>query len=96
MTEIYVKLLNRGLKSYEHDKFGFETKEGATVGDLIEELNEAFEERFSVYLREKGSTELRRDTIVFVNGRNMVSHQGKKTKLSKGDLIVFMIAAVGG
>ena len=96
MTEIYVKLLNRGLKSHEHDKFSFETKEGATVGDLIEELNGAFEERFSVYLKEKGSTELRRDAIVFVNGRNMVSRQGKKTKLSKGDLIVFMIAAVGG
>ena len=96
MTELYVKLLNRGLKSHEHDKFSFETREGATVGDLIEELNEAFEERFSVYLEEKGSTKLRRDAIVFVNGRNMVSHQGKSTRLSKGDLIVFMIAAVGG
>ncbi|MFQ5831690.1 MAG: MoaD/ThiS family protein [Candidatus Thorarchaeota archaeon] len=96
MTEVFVKLMNRGLKSHEHDKFSFETKEGATVRDLIDELQDKFEDRFEPYLEEKGSRRLRRDAIVLVNGKNMVAHQGERTKLSKGDLIVFMIAAVGG
>ncbi|MFW9911966.1 MAG: MoaD/ThiS family protein [Candidatus Thorarchaeota archaeon] len=96
MTEVFVKLMNRGLKSHEHDKFSFETQNGATVRDLIDDLRESYGERFEPYLEEKDSEKLRRDAIVIVNGKNMVAHQGEKTKLSPGDLIVFMIAAVGG
>jgi molybdopterin converting factor small subunit len=93
VTEVFVKLMNKGLKSHEHDKFSFETQDGATVRDLIDDLREAHEERFVPYLEEEGSGKLRRDAIVIVNGKNMVAHQGEKTKLSPGDLIVFMIAA---
>ncbi|MFW9967293.1 MAG: MoaD/ThiS family protein [Candidatus Thorarchaeota archaeon] len=96
MTQVFVKLMNKGLKSHEHDKFSFETVEGATVRDLIDDLRETHGERFEPYLEEKGKGKLRRDAVVIVNGKNMVAHQGEKTKLSPGDLIVFMIAAVGG
>ncbi|MHA2143627.1 MAG: MoaD/ThiS family protein [Candidatus Thorarchaeota archaeon] len=96
MTEVFVKLMNKGLKFHEHDKFSFETVDGATVRDLIDDLREAHSERFEPYLEDKDSGKLRRDAIVIVNGKNMVAHQGEKTKLSRGDLIVFMIAAVGG
>ncbi|MFW9975386.1 MAG: MoaD/ThiS family protein [Candidatus Thorarchaeota archaeon] len=96
MTEVFVKLMNKGLKHSEHDKFAFETGEDATVRDLIDELHEEYGERFEVYLEDKEKRVLRRDTVVIVNGMNMVARKGEKTKLSKGDLIVFMIAAVGG
>ncbi|NHJ13791.1 MAG: hypothetical protein EAX95_08940 [Candidatus Thorarchaeota archaeon] len=95
MPQVFVKLMNRGLKSFEHDKFSFETN-GETVHDLIEDLSQEFSERFEPYLEDKKNTVLRRDAIVLVNGKNMVAHNGEKTKLSRGDLIVFMIAAVGG
>ena len=96
MTEVFVKLMNKGLKYSEHDKFTFETKEDATVQDLIDELHEEYGERFEVYLEDKEKRVLRRDAVVVVNGMNMVARKGEKTRLSKGDLIVFMIAAVGG
>ncbi|MFW9847120.1 MAG: MoaD/ThiS family protein [Candidatus Thorarchaeota archaeon] len=96
MTEVFVKLMNKGLKSHEHDKFSFDTADGATVRDLIDSLRETHAERFEPYLEDKESGKLRRDAIVLVNGKNMVTHQGEKTKLFRGDLIVFMIAAVGG
>lgn len=88
--------MNKGLKHAEHDKFAFETRNAATVGDLIEELHEEYGERFEVYLEDTENRVLRRDTVVILNGMNIVAKKGKKTELSKGDLIVFMIAAVGG
>jgi len=96
MTEIFVKLMNKGIKYSEHNKFPYNITEGATVEDLIVELHEDFGERFEVYLEDKEERSLRRDTIIFVNGKNAVSTGGLKTKVSKGDLVVFMIAAVGG
>jgi molybdopterin converting factor small subunit len=96
MTEIFVKLMNKGVKYSEHNKFPYSTTEGATIEDLIAELHEDYGETFDVYLENKQERSLRRDTIIFVNGKNSVSTGGLKTKVSKGDLIVFMIAAVGG
>ncbi|MHA1136439.1 MAG: MoaD/ThiS family protein [Candidatus Thorarchaeota archaeon] len=96
MTEIYVKLMNKGIKYSDHNKFSYNTTDGATIEELIVELHEDYGERFDVYLDDKEEKSLRRDTIIFVNGKNAVSTGGLKTKVSKGDLIVFMIAAVGG
>jgi molybdopterin converting factor small subunit len=88
--------MNKGLKNSEHNRFSFDTKEGATIEELIGELHEEYGNRFEVYLDDTKERLLRRDAIVFVNGMNMVAREGIKTKVSKGDLIVFMIAAVGG
>ncbi|MFW9834315.1 MAG: MoaD/ThiS family protein [Candidatus Thorarchaeota archaeon] len=96
MTEVFVKLMNKGLKYDEHNKFSFRTGESSTVEELIDELHEEYGERFAVYLEDPENNVLRRDAIVVINGMNMVSKKGVKTKLSNGDLIVFMIAAVGG
>ena len=96
MTEVFVKLMNKGLKNSEHNKFPFDTKEGSTIEDLIKELHKEYGSRFEVYLDNKEERILRRDAIVFVNGMNMVARDGINTKVSRGDLIVFMIAAVGG
>jgi molybdopterin converting factor small subunit len=96
LTEIFVKLMNKGLKYDEHNKFAFETDDEATVRDLVDELHEEYGERFEVYLEDTEKRILRRDAIVVINGMNMVARKGMQTKLSRGDLIVFMIAAVGG
>ncbi|MCK5265823.1 MAG: MoaD/ThiS family protein [Candidatus Thorarchaeota archaeon] len=96
MTEIFVKLMNKGIKYSEHNKFSYNTTDGATIEDLIGNLHEDYGERFDVYLEDKKTRALRRETIIFVNGKNSVATGGLKTKISKGDLIVFMIAAVGG
>ncbi len=96
MTEIFVKLMNKGVKYSEHNKFPYNTTEGASIEDLIGDLHEDYGERFDVYLEDKEARSLRRETIIFVNGKNSVATGGLKTKIAKGDLIVFMIAAVGG
>lgn len=96
MAQVFVKLMAKGLKSQEHDQFPVETKPDATVRDLIDELYESQPERFKIYLSDPEKRNLRRDTIVIVNGMNMVARKGERTKLSEGDLVVFMIAAVGG
>ena len=96
MTEIFVKLMNKGVKYSDHNKFPYNTTEGTTIEDLIGNLHEDYGKRFDVYLEDKETRALRRETIIFVNGKNSVATGGLKTKISKGDLIVFMIAAVGG
>ena len=88
--------MNRGLKSHEHDKFPFTTKPSAKLKDLVEDLYVEYTDRFEVYLSDKEKLSLKRETIVLINGQNMVAHNGIETKLSNGDLIVFLIAAVGG
>ena len=95
-THVFVKLMHKGLKSKEHDKFSFNAKSDATLEDLIEGLHDEYGERFEVYLEKPKVRKLKRDAIVLINGANMVAHNGIETKLSPGDLIVFMIAAVGG
>ena len=88
--------MNKGLKYDEHNKFNFETGDEATVRNLIDELHEEYGERFEVYFEDTEKRVLRRDAVVVINGMNMVARKGMQTKLSNGDLIVFMIAAVGG
>ncbi len=96
MTEVYVKLLGKGLESRQHDKFEFKIEPESTIRNLIDDLHEEFGELFEVYLGDKEKRVLKRDTIVILNGCNMVAHKGEQSTLSDGDLIVFMIAAVGG
>jgi molybdopterin converting factor small subunit len=88
--------MNRGLKSHEHDKFPFSTKPSAKLKDLIQDLYDRYYDRFEVYLSDKENLSLKRESIVLINGQNMVAHDGLETELSNGDLIVFLIAAVGG
>lgn len=88
--------MNKGLKYSEHNRFPFTITDGATIEDLIKELHQEYGDQFEVYLEDSEKKSLKRDAIVFVNGMNMVSQEGIRTKISKGDLIVFMIAAVGG
>ncbi len=96
MSQVYVKLMNRGLKSEEHDKFPVQISENATVGTLVDQLHQAYGPRFEVFLEDHENQTLRRDAIVIVNGSNIVAHNGLHTNLRDGDMIVFMIAAVGG
>ncbi len=96
MTQVYVKLLNRGLKASEHEKFLFEMNSTPTIQGLIEDLVVSNREQFQVYLENEDDLTLRRDAIVIVNGKNMVAREGLQTRLSDGDIVVFMIAAVGG
>ncbi|MGQ4871779.1 MAG: MoaD/ThiS family protein [Candidatus Thorarchaeota archaeon] len=96
MAEVFVKLLNRGLRSEDYEPFPIAIDENFTLGNLVDHLHETFGEAFEVFLEHSENRTLRRDAIVLVNGSNMVSKDELDTKLSDGDLIVFMIAAVGG
>jgi len=88
--------MNRGLKSSEHDMFKFTIKSQANINELIVDLHEEYGTRFEVFFEDIPQNKLRRETIIIINGMNMVAREGLNTRLSEGDLIVFMIAAVGG
>ncbi|MFW9908723.1 MAG: MoaD/ThiS family protein [Candidatus Thorarchaeota archaeon] len=96
LAEIFVKLMAKGLHSKEHDMFPYDVAENTTIYSLIDHLYEDFGEKFEVYFEDNETRTLRRDTVVLINGANMVSKEGLATRVKKGDLIVFMIAAVGG
>jgi len=88
--------MGKGLKHHEHDSFPYTISENTTIKGLIDALHSDFGERFDVYLEDPENRLLRKDAIVIVSGANMVTKEGLDTKLSRGDLVVFMIAAVGG
>ncbi|MFW9981770.1 MAG: hypothetical protein ACFFE3_07630 [Candidatus Thorarchaeota archaeon] len=68
-----MKLTNKGLKYDEHNKFTFETKDNATVRNLIDDLHEECREQFEVYLEDTEKRILQRNAIVVVNVMNMVA-----------------------
>lgn len=65
--------------------------EGATVEDLIKEL----ESRFGVEVRSSESGELDPTIKVLVNTREIIYLDGMRTRLKDGDIIAF-IPPVGG
>ncbi|MHA1741606.1 MAG: hypothetical protein ACTSVD_05885 [Candidatus Thorarchaeota archaeon] len=96
MAEVFVKLLNGGLKFEDYEPFPVPIDENFTLGNLVDHPHESFGGAFGVFLEHSENRTLRRNAIVMVNGSNMVSRDELDTKLSDGNPIVFVVAAVGG
>ncbi|MHA1935785.1 MAG: hypothetical protein ACXACG_06205 [Candidatus Thorarchaeota archaeon] len=106
MIQIFIKLLNRGLRSSEYDKFPYQVRDKSSITHLIDGLMSTHGEEFEVYLENKRSRNLRKDVVVIVNGRIIVS--GWKlnmrlipesildTEFQDGDTVAFMIVVGGG
>jgi len=96
MAQVFVKLMAKGLRSKEHDRFAFDAGPEPTIRSLIPRLHAKFGKRMEIYMDNVEKRTLKRETIIFLNGKNAVSAKGLDSSLSDGDLVVFMIAAVGG
>ncbi|MHA2263457.1 MAG: MoaD/ThiS family protein [Candidatus Thorarchaeota archaeon] len=106
MAQIFIKLMNRGLRSSEYDKFPFQVQERSTIRNLIDDLMMTHGKEFEVYLEDKESKALRSDVIVIVNGRivvavwklnmGLIPKKTLDTEFQDGDTVVFMIAVGGG
>jgi hypothetical protein len=106
MIEIFIKLLNRGLRLSDYDKFPFQIQEGSSIRELINDLMKNHGEAFKVYLEDDKKKVLNYNAIVLVNGkmiaagwklkRGLLSIGVFETELFDGDTIVFMIAIGGG
>lgn len=90
-----MKLMAKALHASDHERFAFDAGERPTLRTLIERLHTKFGKRMEIYMDDVNRRTLKRETVVFLNGVNAVS-SGLDTPLSEGDLVVFMIAAVGG
>ncbi len=106
MIRVFIKLLNRGLKSSEHNKFPFQIREESSNSNLIDDLMKAYSKEFRVYIEDKKSKTLCNDAIILVNGKITVSgwklkmgfgqREALDNQLFDGDTIVFMIVTGGG
>ncbi|MFW9889776.1 MAG: MoaD/ThiS family protein [Candidatus Thorarchaeota archaeon] len=104
--QVFVKLLNKGLRSSDYTKFPFRIQEGASLRDLIGYLIKEHSARFEIYLDDTRNRMFCNDTIILVNGRMVLA--GWKLKmgyvaqevldilLQNGDTVVFMIMTGGG
>ena len=73
----------------------FSRGEGATVEDALKRLGELHGKSFAEYVYDPKSGEVRGFLQFLVNGRNVTSNKGLKTKLSNGDVLA-IIPPVGG
>lgn len=106
MIRVFIKLLNRGLKSSEHNKFPFQIREESSISNLIDDLMKAYSKEFQVYIEDKKSKILCNDALILLNGKIIVagwklkmgfgSRKALDNQLLDGDTIVFMIVTGGG
>ncbi len=105
-TQIFIKLMNRGLRYSEYGKFPFYVPRRSTIRNLINDLMKTHGKEFEPYLEDKKSKVLRKDVIVIVNGRivvavwklnmGLVPEKALDTEFEDGDTVVFMITVGGG
>lgn len=106
MIRIFIKLLNRGLRSSEYNKFPFQIQEESSISDLIDDLMKADSKEFQVYFEDTKSKTLCNDAVILVNGKiigsgwklkmGYGSRKALDNQLLNGDTIVFMIITGGG
>ncbi|RJQ09471.1 MAG: molybdopterin synthase sulfur carrier subunit [Bacillota bacterium] len=73
--------------------------DGATVGDLVERLLREDLSRDGMSSAQGPDLPDGRgpgQSVIFVNGRNIGSLAGVKTRLGEGDKVLFVIPAAGG
>jgi uncharacterized protein YidB (DUF937 family) len=106
VIQVFIKLLNRGLRESNYNKFPLHIQEGTSLTDLIDHLMSGFGESLDAYLDEKKNKTLSNETIIIVNGKVIITgwklKMGLDSKeemnriLNEGDTIVFMVATGGG
>ncbi|MEM2118813.1 MAG: MoaD/ThiS family protein [Candidatus Bathyarchaeia archaeon] len=73
-----------------------ETKEGATVAKLLEQLTEKYGEPFEKAVYEPKGKDVKANYIVTVNGYLLNQLDGLGTKLKKGDHVTILPIVSGG
>jgi molybdopterin synthase sulfur carrier subunit len=73
----------------------FPEGENVTIAAVLEKLSERYERKFSDYVYEKKTREVKGFLQFLVNGRSMVSFKGLETVLVDGDVLA-IIPPVGG
>jgi len=70
--------------------------EGSSLADLLMMLSEKYGEAFKKVLYEPGSTDVKSNFIVTVNGYLLNQLNGVETKLRHGDHVILMSIVSGG
>lgn len=95
MIKIHVKFLAafREIAKRDSDDIGVEGSE--TVENVLEHLCNQYGEQFrSLIFRKDGS--IVGNLVIFVNGRNILTMDGLKTRLKDGDHLILSKPIVGG
>jgi MoaD family protein len=73
-----------------------EVSEGASLADLLSMLSERYGESFKKAVYEPGSTDVKSNFIITVNGYLLNQLNGVETKLKNGDHVILMSVVSGG
>ena len=106
MIKIFIRLLNKGRRLSDYEKFPFQIQEGSSIRDFIKDLMKNYGEALEVYMEDRKSEALHHNAIILVNGEmiaagwkirmELLTKGVLDTELFEGDTIVFMIAIGGG
>jgi len=92
---VHVKFLTRFKEITGKDFAEADIEKGGTVEDLLKHLCNQFGEPLrNLIFRKNGS--IVENLVIFVNGRNILTLDGVKTKLADGDYLILSTPVAGG
>ncbi|MEM3578089.1 MAG: MoaD family protein [Candidatus Bathyarchaeia archaeon] len=95
MIKVHVRFLTRFKEVTKRDSADVSINKGSTIDDLLRHLCNLFGESFcSLVFRRNGS--IAENLVIFVNGKNILTLEGGKTKLADGDYLILSTPVVGG
>lgn len=95
MVKVHVRFLARFKEVTKNDSAVFNIEKDSTVDDLLRHLCNQFGDSFcSLVFRRNGS--IAENIVIFVNGRNILTLDGVKTKLADGDYLILSTPVIGG
>ncbi|MEM2105260.1 MAG: MoaD family protein [Candidatus Bathyarchaeia archaeon] len=95
MAKVHVRFLTRFKEVTGKDSADVNIDKNSTVDDLLKQLCSLFGESFcSLVFRRNGS--IAENLVIFVNGKNILTLDGAKTKLADGDYLILSTPVAGG
>lgn len=95
MGKVHVKFLTVFKEVVKRDFADIDIKEDETVEKVLDHLCDQFgEEMRRLIFRKNGS--VAGNLVIFVNGRNILTLDGLKTRLNDGDYLILSTPVVGG
>jgi molybdopterin synthase sulfur carrier subunit len=95
MAKVHVKFLSGFKESVGREFVEVSISEDHTIEDMLKYLCDQFGEPLRSLVFKNGAS-VAGNIIVFINGRNIVTLNGLKTKLKDGDQIILSTPVAGG
>lgn len=95
MGKVHVKFLTIFKEVTKRDSVDVDVEEDGAVEEVLEYLCNQFGEEFrNLIFRKNGS--VAGNLIIFVNGKNILTLSGLKTRLKDNDYLILSTSVIGG